>query len=76
MKTAFIHANMIDIIEGKMIPNCTVLVEDGIIADILTNNAQPNDTSVIDLEGCYLTPGFFDCHVHIVNDALPEAQSA
>ena len=75
MKTAFLHANLIDVMEGKMIPNCTVLVEDGIIADILMDDSHPNDASVIDLEGRYLTPGFFDCHVHIVNDSLPEALS-
>ncbi|MBQ2405032.1 MAG: amidohydrolase family protein, partial [Lachnospiraceae bacterium] len=75
MKTAFLHANLIDVMEGKLIPNCTVLVEDGIIADILMDDSHPNDASVIDLEGRYLTPGFFDCHVHIVNDSLPEALS-
>ena len=75
MKTAFLHANLIDVMEGKLIPNCTVLVEDGIIADILMDDSYPNDVSVIDLEGRYLTPGFFDCHVHIVNDSLPEALS-
>ncbi len=35
MKTAFINTNLIDVLNGKLIPNCTVISNDGIITDIL-----------------------------------------
>ena len=79
MKTAFIHTNLIDVLEGTLIPDCSVIVEDGIIIDIITGDPSDRDSaavdSVVDLQGTYMTPGFFDCHVHIVNDALPEKLS-
>ncbi|MBR6615583.1 MAG: hypothetical protein IKK95_06430, partial [Lachnospiraceae bacterium] len=79
MKTAFIHTNLIDVLEGTLIPDCSVIVEDGIIVDIITGDPSDRDSaavdSVVDLQGTYMTPGFFDCHVHIVNDALPEKLS-
>ena len=79
MKTAFIHTNLIDVFEGKLIPDCSVLVENGMIVDITNETPDTSDettfSSVIDLQGAYMTPGFFDCHVHIVNDSLPEALS-
>ena len=74
MKTAFTHTNLIDVLTGTLIPDCTILTEDGIITDIVSD--IPTDTdSCVDLTGTYMTPGFFDCHVHIVNDALPERLS-
>lgn len=90
MKQVFIHTNLIDVLDGKLIPDCSVFVEDGIITDItnasphdnssmniktenLTGNPYSDVVSVIDLGGKYMTPGFFDCHVHLVTDALPEA---
>ena len=74
MKTAFTHTNLIDVLNGKLIQNCTVLVEDGIITDI-TSDIPADAHSYVDLTGKYMTPGFFDCHVHLVNDALPERLS-
>ena len=77
MKTAYIHTNLVDVLAGKLIPDCSVFVDNGIISDIVTDEPinAGSDTTIIDLRGRYLTPGFFDCHVHIVNDALPEGSS-
>ena len=74
MKTAFTHTNLIDVLNGALVPDCTIVVEDGIITDI--SPEIPADVKhVINLEGKYVAPGFFDCHVHLVNDSLPEALS-
>jgi imidazolonepropionase-like amidohydrolase len=94
MKTAFIHTNLVDVLEGKLIPDCSVIAEDGIIVDIISKHEKsygpagtldsepsmpPADDlapmNIVDLKGAYMTPGFFDCHVHIVNDSLPEKLS-
>jgi len=72
MKQAFIHANVIDVLEKKTINDCTVLVKDGIITDIIPGGAAPQDCEVIDLGGKYLAPGLFNCHVHIVAGLNPD----
>lgn len=74
MKTAFTHTNLIDVLTGTLLSDCTILVEDGIITDI-AHDIPADVNSVINLSGKYVTPGFFDCHVHLVNDSLPEALS-
>ena len=59
MKQAFIHANVIDVLEKKTLQDCTVLVEDGIITAV----GGPVDTAgaeIIDLAGKYLAPGLFN----------------
>lgn len=38
MITAFIHGNIVDVINGTMIPDGTILVEDGIIKGVGTGN--------------------------------------
>jgi len=64
VKRAFTHAHVLDVLERKILNDCTVLVEDGIItavgADADTAGAQ-----IVDLGGKYLTPGLFNSHIHM-----------
>ncbi|MGH9523569.1 MAG: amidohydrolase family protein [Terriglobales bacterium] len=50
------------------IPNGSVLVRKGKIAEIGANIAAPADVTVIDAQGKYLTPGILDTHSHIALD--------
>ena len=64
------NANIIDPVQGDVIPNATVRVSGGKIEAIdTTGSAELQDGvvegSVIDLAGKYLCPGLIDCHVHI-----------
>lgn len=43
--------------------NADVRLKDGIIAEIGAN-LQANGERVVDAAGCYVTPGFIDCHTH------------
>jgi N-acetylglucosamine-6-phosphate deacetylase len=49
--------------------DCSVLVEDGKIADVFSEKRFeqrhfPSDTEVIDVDGAYISAGFIDTHIH------------
>jgi imidazolonepropionase-like amidohydrolase len=74
--TALVNGNVVDVIGERILPDTTVVVEDGIIIQIVP--AAEVDTTgideVIDLTDMYLLPGFVDAHVHI--STLEGAQNA
>lgn len=49
---------------SRIIPNGTIIVIDGKIAEVLEGNAEVPDTEEIDARGNYISPGFIDIHVH------------
>lgn len=63
MKTLYTNAHVIS--PDLDISDAAVLVENGAILDIiLPGEQQPWDCQVIDIQGDYLFPGFFDIHTH------------
>ncbi len=52
------------IVPGKIIPNGTVLVTDGIITAIEERDIDTVDSINIDAKGEYISPGFIDIHIH------------
>ncbi|KAJ5354989.1 uncharacterized protein N7496_012201 [Penicillium cataractarum] len=66
----FVNATIIDPVEGQLIPNATVRISGGKIAQIDTTGSETvkegvDNSDIIDLSGKYLCPGLIDCHVHI-----------
>ena len=50
----------------------TVLVENEMITDIISDTDDLSGYEVIDLEGCYLLPGMINLHVHIPGTGEPK----
>ena len=72
MKAAFIHANVIDVLERKTLIDQTVLIEEGRICAV----GPQLDTAgyqIEDLGGKYLSPGFFNMHVHTTVSASTDS---
>ena len=69
MTSAFIHGNLIDVVNKTLIPDGTILVKDGIITEAGPETAVPEDAFVTDLKGKIVVPGLFNCHVHMCSDA-------
>jgi imidazolonepropionase-like amidohydrolase len=75
---------VVDVVDGSLHPERTVLVAGNRIAAIGSANevAAPDDAEIVEAAGGYLIPGLWDMHVHSVanvaldrsNDAI-EAQS-
>jgi imidazolonepropionase-like amidohydrolase len=71
---AITHINVIDVAGGAELPDMTVLVRDGRIAEVGKSSmvAAPPGAKAIDGSGKYLIPGLWDMHVHtIFGDWLP-----
>ena len=61
MTSAFIHGNLIDVVNKTLIPDGTILVKDGIITEAGPETAVPEDAFVTDLKGKIVVPGLFNC---------------
>ncbi|EKD15037.1 amidohydrolase [Drepanopeziza brunnea f. sp. 'multigermtubi' MB_m1] len=63
----FIHANVIDPINGTVLKDVFVHVVGDLIRSV-SETVEIEDkqaTTIIDLEGKFICPGLIDCHVHI-----------
>ncbi len=71
---AFENLNLVPMDSERVVENQTVIVRDGLIEQIGSNDqvSIPGDAMVIDGTGKYLMPGLTDMHVHIEyeNDML------
>jgi len=61
---ALTHANVVDVRDGRIIPDTTVVVRDGTIVSVGAT-AAPAGATVIDLAGRWLLPGLIDVHTHL-----------
>ena len=68
MKTICLHDGTV-LTGFAMMEHCSVLIEDGAIADVFSQRRfeQKNygaDVQIIDVNGAYIAPGFIDTHIH------------
>ena len=63
----FIHANVVDVVNGTILPDSTVHVSNGRIQSLTHGSSTTvlQSSHVVDLKGKYLMPGLIDSHVHI-----------
>ncbi|MFL6772067.1 MAG: amidohydrolase, partial [Sphingomicrobium sp.] len=62
--TAIIHVNVIPMDREHVLPDQTVLVENGIISAVGRNVRVPSGARLIDGRGKFLSPGLADMHTH------------
>jgi imidazolonepropionase-like amidohydrolase len=60
------NANVLDVRNGKMVKEASVLIKDGIIQEVFTNKKMklPPGTAVIDGTSKFVIPGMTDAHIH------------
>ena len=62
---AFVGVDIVDVVEGTIVPDRTVIVEGSRISAILPDDAMLDEGTVrIDGKGRYLAPGLADMHTH------------
>lgn len=77
--TVFQHVNVIPMDRERVLKNQTVVVRDGLIAEVgdARRVAIPAGAVRIDGRGKYLLPGLVDMHTHLFSDDdLPDAMAA
>ncbi len=71
------NAQLFDSRTGALLSNQTILIKDGLIVKVATNQKNYAATKTIDARGKLVTPGFVDTHIHPTDvyrsyGALPE----
>ncbi len=66
MPLVLTNATLIDCVSPDPVPDASVVIEDGRIADITHGARSPaaGNARVIDLDGAFLLPGLWDVHIH------------
>ncbi len=65
-QTVVIRAgHLVDVVNGRLVDNQSILVEDGRIAAVGSRVVAPDGTPVVDLSGSYVMPGLIDAHTHL-----------
>lgn len=63
--TIFTNANVLDTHAGAILPDHSVLVSNGKIAEVSPTALKANGAKIIDIKGRFLMPGLCDGHVHV-----------
>ena len=65
---AFTNVNVIPMDKEHILENQTVLIKNGMIAEIGAKVKIPKDAQIINAKGKYLIPGLVDMHAHMLSD--------
>jgi imidazolonepropionase-like amidohydrolase len=68
---AITHATILTVTNG-VIPDGTVIIRGGRIAEVGKSVAVPAGAEVVDATGRFVSPGIIDCHSHIAADSINE----
>jgi len=63
---AIVHANVVDVRNGSVLPDATIVVRDGRIASV-GSGVPTSGLRIVDARGLYVLPGLIDAHTHIAN---------
>ena len=67
---AITRVNVVDVINGRVLPNSTVTISGQTIVSVTANGAPQPGAQVVDGQGKFLIPGLWDMHAHV--GSLPE----
>src|SRR5258705_3688972 len=62
---AITSVSVVDVVDGRIVPNSTVTISGDTISSVGPNGALPADAQVVDGQGRFLIPGLWDMHAHI-----------
>jgi alpha-D-ribose 1-methylphosphonate 5-triphosphate diphosphatase PhnM len=62
---AITGVNVVDVVDGRIVPNSTVTIRGKTIASVAQNGAPPTDAQTVDGRGKFLMPGLWDMHTHM-----------
>lgn len=73
MKYALINGRLLDGTENMQVRDgASILVENGIISDIVEKDFDLSGYETVDLKGRYIMPGLINMHVHLAGNGKPQ----
>lgn len=76
-RVIFKNVDVFDGANDEILKDRTIVVEDGIIRDILTPGSENAENGkIVDLKGYTLTPGFIDCHMHMLLEEVTDKEES
>lgn len=67
-----VGVRVVDVRSGVVLPDRTVVIEDGRIRSVGRDADLPAGTETVDAGGRYLIPGLWDAHAHVRHPAAPD----
>ncbi len=66
VRTAFLHLNVVDVVNGKVLEDQTVVIQGAKIVSVSPSDTTILETDVrpIDMTGKFMIPGLWDMHIH------------
>jgi imidazolonepropionase-like amidohydrolase len=61
---AITHVAIVDVTNGRIIPDSTVVVDGSTISNVASNARPPANAQIVDGAGKFLIPGLWDMHAH------------
>jgi imidazolonepropionase-like amidohydrolase len=62
---AITRVNVVDVADGRLIPNSTVAIAGGRITSVTPDGRPPAGARIVDGQGKFLIPGLWDMHAHM-----------
>ena len=62
---AITRVNVVNVIDGRIVPNTTVTISGATITTVTPNGRTPANARVVDGRGKFLIPGLWDMHAHM-----------
>jgi hypothetical protein len=62
---AITRGSVIEVVDGRIVPNSTVTIRGKTIASVAQNSAPPGDAQIVDGQGKFVIPGLWDMHAHM-----------
>lgn len=66
--TVLVAKAMIDVRDGKIIPNAVIFIRDDKIEKVGSDLEIPGEAKIIDLSNKYILPGLVDAHTHLCHE--------
>src|SRR5258705_10696531 len=68
---AITHVSVIDVVEGRILPNSTVTISGKTSSSVTPDGAPRRGAQVVDAQGKFLIPGLWDRHARIEGTGQP-----
>jgi imidazolonepropionase-like amidohydrolase len=62
---AITRVTVVDVVDGRLMPNSTVAITGGKITSVTPNGRPPAGVRIVDGQGRFLIPGLWDMHAHM-----------